>query len=102
MKGDGGSDRMFETALLLYLCQELPANRLPPEMRQQWPESWSVEDTGSVSSSVLKREADDEDAQFAKRFNALAAALTDFASNYNSAHTIDVKKVRAVEKAWRE
>jgi hypothetical protein len=30
------------------------------------------------------------------------AALSDFSSSYNSSHTVNVKKVKAVEKAWRE
>jgi hypothetical protein len=44
-----------------------------------------------------------EEADFARRVNNLAAALNDFSQTYNAAgHMIDVKKVRAVRKAWVE
>jgi hypothetical protein len=99
---------MFEIALFLYLCQArdpgspyAAENRRPPEMVQEWLDAWPAEKTGSISGDVLKREAY-ENAEFAKRFNALTAALDDFASSYNSGRTMNVKKVKAVEKALRE
>ena len=39
---------------------------------------------------------------FEESFNRLGQALADFADQYNQHHTIDVKKVRAMKKAWRE
>ena len=98
---------MFEVALFLYLCQandpgtlHSPSRR-PPEMGQPGRNFWPVGETSSMSSEA-KREADYEEHEFAKRFNALISALSDFASSYNADHTMNVKKVKAVEKAWRK
>jgi hypothetical protein len=44
----------------------------------------------------------DEEQQFVRRLNGLAAALTDFSHSYNSQGLIDVKKVKAIRKALRE
>ena len=83
---------MFEIALFLYLLQ----------VHDPAPDFWAGEETGSISGDALKREAEYEEHEFAKRFNGLMTALFDFASNYNSGRTMNVKKVKAVEKAWRE
>ena len=55
-----------------------------------------------AASVALKREAEYEEYEFAKRFNALMTALSDFASSYNADHTMNVKKVKAIERAWRK
>ncbi|MBZ5591452.1 MAG: hypothetical protein LAP39_04395 [Acidobacteriia bacterium] len=39
--------------------------------------------------------------QFATRFNRLTKSLNDFADSYNDG-TLDLKKIEAVKKAWRE
>jgi hypothetical protein len=44
----------------------------------------------------------DEEPEFVRRFNGLAAALADFSHTYNSQGVIDVKKVKAVRKALHE
>jgi hypothetical protein len=44
----------------------------------------------------------DEEKEFTRRLNRLQIALHDFSTTYNSGHVIDVKKVRAVRKAWVE
>jgi hypothetical protein len=100
---------MFEAALFLYLFQvHDPATPYPlvrrqsPEMHQSAPDFWAGEETSPISGDALKREARYEEDEFAKRFNGLLTALSDFASSYNSGHTINVKKVNAVRKAWRE
>jgi hypothetical protein len=99
---------MFEVVLFLYLCQAndpgtlYPPSRRPPEMGQPRRDFWPGGETSSFPSDGLKREADYEEHEFAKRFNALISALSDFASSYNADHTMNVKKVKAVEKAWRK
>ena len=66
-------------------------------------------------SDPLERQADDHAAeevaskeqtarqrQFAYSFNRLLDTLRSFATAYNADHTVDVKKVRAIKKAWRD
>ena len=43
-----------------------------------------------------------EEADFTRRVNNLVTALNDFSHTYNAGHVVDVKKVRAVRKAWVE
>jgi hypothetical protein len=44
----------------------------------------------------------EEEQDFARRLNVLMGALREFSATYNSGHVIDVRKVRAVRKAWTE
>jgi hypothetical protein len=39
---------------------------------------------------------------FVNRFNRLVQALAEFSEKYNQEHSIDVKKVKAIQKAWHE
>ncbi len=43
-----------------------------------------------------------EQRRFEKSFNHLTETLVDFAEQYNHHRTIDVKKVRAIKKAWHD
>jgi hypothetical protein len=43
-----------------------------------------------------------EEQQFTQRFNKLVSALQSFSDTYNSGHIIDVQRVKAIKKAWRE
>jgi hypothetical protein len=95
---------MFEIALFLYLIQvhdpSTLVNSRSPERLERMPDFWPAEETSSFPSDGVKREADYEEHEFAKRFNALITALSDFASSYNAGHTMNVTKVKAIEKAW--
>ena len=51
---------------------------------------------------ALRQQAKYEENEFVKRLNNLLSALRDFSSNYNSAHVINVKKVKEVRKALHE
>jgi len=51
---------------------------------------------------ALRQQAKYEEDEFVKRLNNLLSALRDFSSNYNSAHVINVKKVKDVRKAVHE
>jgi len=42
----------------------------------------------------------EQEQDFARQFNGLISALHDFSVTYNSGHVVDVKKVKAVRKAW--
>ena len=44
----------------------------------------------------------EQEQDFARQFNGLIVALREFSATYNSGHVIDVKKVKAVRKAWTE
>ena len=44
----------------------------------------------------------EQEQDFARQFNGLIFALRDFSATYNSGQVIDVKKVKAVRKAWLE
>ena len=44
--------------------------------------------------------ADAEEKDFTRRLNSLIGALHDFSTTYDAGHVIDVKKVKAVRKAW--
>ena len=44
----------------------------------------------------------EQENDFTKSLNTLLAALHDFSATYHSGHVIDVKKVKAVRKAWEE
>ena|ERR1700722_2505696 len=44
--------------------------------------------------------ADAEEKDFTRRLNNLIGALHDFSTTYDAGHVIDVKKVKAVRKAW--
>ena len=100
---------MFEVVVFLYLFQVhdpttlyAPANPRSSEMLHRTPDLWPAKETSSFPSDGLKREAEYEEHEFAKRFNALMSALSEFASSYNADHTINVKKVKAIEKAWHK
>src|ERR1700686_4284858 len=100
---------MVEAVLFLYLFQShAPGTLFPPvnpkslETVQQMPDFWPAGETGSLPSDGVKREADYEEHEFTKRFNALMTALSDFPSSYNAGHTMNGKKVKAIEKAWRK
>ena len=49
-----------------------------------------------------EQQADAEEKDFTRRLNSLMGALRDFSTTYNAGHVIDVKKVKAVRKAWLE
>jgi len=48
------------------------------------------------------RDAAYEEREFLQKYNQLVKALVDFSVTYNSQHAVDVKKVKAIQKAWRQ
>jgi hypothetical protein len=53
-------------------------------------------------AAAAKRAAAYQEKQFEDSFNHLVKTLVEFADQYNSGRKIDVKKVKAMKKAWRE
>jgi hypothetical protein len=49
---------------------------------------------------LFEQQAYAEEKNFTSRLNSLVSALRDFFTTYNAGHVIDVKKVKAVRKAW--
>jgi len=65
--------------------------------------AWQVNQIAETAANdhAAKREAVYEEQQFANKFNHLLDTLRDFANQYNH-HVIDVKKLKALKKAWRD
>lgn len=57
---------------------------------------------GPGYKETVRRGTASDDHEFVRRFNDLLEALRDFAATYNAGHVINVKKVKAVRKAWHE
>jgi hypothetical protein len=57
-------------------------------------------DAAVQASDPFEHGSEVEEKEFARRFNNLLTALHSFSNTYNAGHVIDVKKVRAVRKAW--
>ena len=55
----------------------------------------------TATHQAATREAKYEEQQFVNKFNNLLDTLRDFADKYNH-HVIDVKKLKALKKAWRD
>lgn len=57
--------------------------------------------TDSSANQAATNEAKYEEQQFVSKFNNLLDTLRDFAEQYNH-HVIDLKKLKALKKAWRD
>lgn len=64
---------------------------------------WQMNHAGGspADQKAANREAVYEEQQFANKFNHLVATLREFAEQYNH-HVVDLKKVKALKKAWRD
>jgi hypothetical protein len=100
---------MVEVALFLYLLQiqnpdapRLPVSRGSQQMEQSQRRFRMEWETSSDPADPMKQERADEEREFARRFNGLIDALSDFSSSYNAGHVINAKKAKAVRKALRE
>ena len=60
------------------------------------PVAWRMAD-----QEKKQQEAAAEEEQFIERFNRFVRTIADFSSHYNTSHTIDLKKIKALKKAWR-
>jgi hypothetical protein len=91
--------RTFIAIASLFLCPVLQVRATDP------PPSAGMRDSDDlllVHDISSWDEALYEEHQFSQRFNKLVFALQSFSETYNSGHVIDVKRVKAIKKAWRE
>lgn len=92
-------------AIVFGLCLfQVTGGLNPPSSLARDPLEWQARQMADspVAGRAEKREAAYEERQFVDKFNHLLDVLQDFAKRYNEGHTLDLKKVRAVKKAWRE
>ena len=74
----------------------------PPERLEHDVLEWQTQHMAdSAANQPVTREAKYEEQQFVNKFNNLLDTLRDFADQYNH-HVIDVKKLKALKKAWRD
>lgn len=76
---------------------------IPPAIYQPHPTQQAIIDLPSMTATeAASRSAALEQRRFEQNFNRLTETIVDFAEQYNHSHSIDVKKVRAMKKAWHE
>jgi hypothetical protein len=56
----------------------------------------------SIGAQAQQQDAAFEEHQFVSRFNRLIRALVEFSEHYNKDHSVNLKKIKAVKKAWRD
>ena len=66
-----------------------------------WRATHMADSAPDQAAGKAAQEAAYEQQQFAKKFNDLLDRLREFAEQYNH-HVVDIKKVKALKKAWRE
>jgi hypothetical protein len=89
-------------SLLLSGLQTL-ADGQPPHSQSPISILGTAADTTSqlqLSDESIRWATNAEERDFTTRLNKLTTALHDFSVTYNSGHVVDVRKVRAVRKAW--
>jgi hypothetical protein len=94
---------MISSAILVLLfLQAPPASRLPG-FESQWTDLHrTMELSAQPNTAVAERvQALYGQQRFESSFNQLLERLLDFAAKYNAEHTVDVKKLQAVKKAWK-
>jgi hypothetical protein len=94
---------MISSAILVLLfLQAPPASRLPG-FESQWADLHrTMELSAQPNTAVAERvQALYGQQRFESSFNQLLERLLDFAAKYNAEHTVDVKKLQAVKKAWK-
>jgi hypothetical protein len=78
----------------------------PAEMQRQEAALHSVPEvlgqSKSTSEAMRKNSASVQQRLFEERFNRLLYTLIDFADDYKTRQTINVKKAKAVREAWHK
>ena len=91
---------------LLFLCLfQTPAGNLQAEMMNRWQREMifrQLESSDAKWEEAERRDAAEREQRFIEKFNQLVKKLSEFGSTYNESGVMDVKKVEAVKKAWRE
>jgi hypothetical protein len=95
------ANTMFTTAALItYLFQASSAVPPPPDVPPFDCLSYIEDNLAAMVSQPRPEQIEEQ--EFVFRFNKLVTALREFSRSYNSRGTIDVKQVRAVQKAIRQ
>ena len=84
--------------------QRPPADYLqaPAEQLSLDPSKTDQEARYQTDERWRQQEAAYEEREFTRRFNGLMYALREFSETYNAGHAINVKRVKAIQKAWHE
>ena len=56
----------------------------------------------SFGEHAQRQAAAFEEQQFVSRFNHLIRTLVEFSEHYNKDHSVNIKKIKAVKKAWHD
>ena len=56
----------------------------------------------SFDEQAKRQAAALEEHQFVSRFNHLIQVLIEFSDHYNKDHSVNIKKIKAVKKAWHD
>jgi hypothetical protein len=93
---------MSAAILVLLLLQAPPASHLPG-FESQWTDLHRTMDLSALPNAGVAERAQAlyQQRRFESSFNQLLERLLDFAAKYNTEHTVDVKKLQAVKKAWK-
>jgi hypothetical protein len=92
--------------LLLVLCfsqAQTYAGSIESALGQEMLFQQMEQRTGEVRArQAEQREAAFRERQFVDKYNNLIKSLLDFADHYNSEHTLNLKRIKQVKKAWRD
>lgn len=92
----------FAVAVAICLLQTQIGGATTPDKMERDVLVWQAgHPADSTTGEATSREAKFEEQQFVSKFNHLLETLRDFADQYNH-RVIDVKKVKALKKAWRD
>ncbi len=101
----------MQFALMFVLCFLQPERGLPSQaindrveqalMSKQMEQKSDPVATSLAEQEKKRREAAIDERQFMDRFNRFVRTIADFSSHYNTNHTIDLKRIKALKKAWR-
>jgi hypothetical protein len=92
----------FPVVCALCFLQAQVGGLTQPERLERDVMAWQMKHMAdSATTQAATREAKYEEQQFANKFNTLLNTLRDFADQYNH-HVIDVRKLKALKKAWRD
>lgn len=98
---------MVTVFLLSFLLQTVAPNRPSADARNREAQlrlvtTAAARPATSVADETSKQYTAARDEEFVQKFNKLITKLMDFADAYKNDQALDVKKAKAVRKAWLE
>ena len=101
----------MQFALMFVLCFFQPERGLPNQaindrveqalMSKQMEQKSDPVATRLAEQERKRREAAIDERQFIDRFNRFVRTIADFSTHYNTNHTVDLKGIKELKKAWR-